>query len=367
MGRRRLAAEVFLGHSVHEARLLGAQLLHEDALGIGALDAVHGIVDEREVLARNELLDCLEVEALAQELDMIVGAVEDVHSDAFHQVAARRLDINVGEAAADLVFRDGLGAGEDGFGDLLWRRAAVLAIELDAEILVQAARVVRGREDEATEGHEASLSVSDHGACGGGAEQTVLADPDGLDTVRHCHLDDGLDCGGVVVSAVSGNNEGAALDLDAIFLQGVEGALNEVVEIVLLHEDLGLLSEAGGAGLLALEGLRGLGGDGGAAGELRHGSLALEDDGDVWGSLGWAQDRDKLSFHGHDDGNLLLLQSAGGLDSGVDSIAQGGQDDGVDGCLGRLSVLLWQAFQEGPDSAGIEGGGLLRRKFDLDG
>mmetsp|Transcript_127238 Transcript_127238/g.368387 ORF Transcript_127238/g.368387 Transcript_127238/m.368387 type:complete len:200 (+) Transcript_127238:650-1249(+) len=53
VGRRVLATEVLLRHRIHEAGLRRAKLVHQHPLGIGALHAVHRVVDHAEVLPGN--------------------------------------------------------------------------------------------------------------------------------------------------------------------------------------------------------------------------------------------------------------------------------------------------------------------------
>mmetsp|Transcript_100772 Transcript_100772/g.289296 ORF Transcript_100772/g.289296 Transcript_100772/m.289296 type:complete len:315 (-) Transcript_100772:30-974(-) len=297
---------------------------------------------------------------------MVVGAIEHIHTNlAFDHVATSSLDVDVGEGVADLVLLDRLGVGEDALRDLLRGGAAVLAVELDAEVLVDAAGVVRGGQDEAAEGNEAALAIPDDGAGRRGAQQAVVADPDGLHAVRHRHLDD--DVGGLVVpiAAITAHHQSATLEGDAIRLQGVESALHEVVQVVLLHEDLRLLAQAGGARLLALNGRGRLVGDGDAARQRLHTRLALQHDGHGGGALRGAADGGKLRPDASDDGDVLLLERAGRLHRGVDRVAQGREGHGVDGRLRRLAILLGQALQEVLGRACVERRRLLRGELQL--
>mmetsp|Transcript_12216 Transcript_12216/g.32856 ORF Transcript_12216/g.32856 Transcript_12216/m.32856 type:complete len:553 (+) Transcript_12216:728-2386(+) len=366
VGRRAVASEVLQGDRVHEAFGVGAQLVYQDALGVGALHAVHGVVHEREVRACDELLDGLEVEDLAEQGHVIVGTVKHVHTDlVVDHVAAGPLDVDVGEPCANLVLADRFGVGEDGLCDLLRGRAAVLAVELDAEVLVQAARVVRGGQDETAEGHEAALAVPNDGTCRRGAQQAVIADPDVLHAIPHRHLDDDLDGLVVPVAAIATHHQRATLEADAIRLEGIEGALHEVLQVVFLHEDLRLLAEAGGAGLLALDGCRLLTRDRDAAGHGGHRRLALQHDGHVRSALGGAGDGGELRPNGGDHGDVLLLERARSLHGGVDRVPEGGERHGVDGRLRGLAILLGQALQEVLGRACVERRRLLRGELEL--
>ena len=57
----------------------------------------------------------------------------------------------------------------------------------------------------------------------------------------------------VVEAAVARHGHGAAGDRGASGDQGIEDAANEVLQVVLAHKDLGLLAQAGRAGLLPID------------------------------------------------------------------------------------------------------------------
>mmetsp|Transcript_5744 Transcript_5744/g.13493 ORF Transcript_5744/g.13493 Transcript_5744/m.13493 type:complete len:223 (+) Transcript_5744:1197-1865(+) len=197
---------------------------------------------------------------------MIFGTVKDIHANlAIHHVGPTGGDVDGGKPLAYLVFLDIFGNGVDHVCDLLRCRPAVLAVELDAEVLVDTTRVVGGGQNEAAEGNEATLAAADDSARRRSAHEAILTDPNCLDPVRNGHLRDDLNSFLVVVSTISADNDCATLNWHTCGLQSIEGALDEVLEIVLAHKHLCLLSQAGGARLLAIDGLCRL---------RRHGEIA---------------------------------------------------------------------------------------------
>ena len=154
---------------------------------------------------------------------MIFSAVEDIDTDlAFHHIGSLGGEINCWETFANLVLRDLRGVLKDLLSDLLWCWSAVFAVELDAKVFVQATYaatlghghkatnksyqavtkvvknkrqrlrtsehdrtcmkchnpngtwIVRGRQDEGSERHKATLTGANHGACRWSAQQSVL-------------------------------------------------------------------------------------------------------------------------------------------------------------------------------------------------
>mmetsp|Transcript_68025 Transcript_68025/g.188232 ORF Transcript_68025/g.188232 Transcript_68025/m.188232 type:complete len:324 (-) Transcript_68025:720-1691(-) len=221
---------------------------------------MHRVVHHREVRAVEETLDSVEVEDSLKEVDVVLDAV--YHFNHHHLRAAGRLnlrgagqaEVDVREIRADEVFLDGLGVLEDSVGHLLRRRTAVLDVVLDTEVLVGSARVVRGGEDEGTERrHVRRTALADDGGHGRSRQDTVLANPDAVDTVGNRHLDDDLDSLRVEVASVAAHHKRLGLDVRAHRLDGGERGLHKVGEVVGLHEDGSFLAQARGARFLALD------------------------------------------------------------------------------------------------------------------
>jgi hypothetical protein len=157
--------------------------------------------------------------------------VEDLDDDraAADVGRAERREVDVREGRAGLEGRDRGGLGVDELGELLGRRPAVVAVELDPKVLVEPARVVRGREDEGAKRNKPARAVAHDGGDGGGGEQAVLADPEARDAVRRADLQDRLDRLLVEEAAVARDDERAALVRGPVRVQRVKRGLDKVV------------------------------------------------------------------------------------------------------------------------------------------
>ena len=131
---------------------------------------------------------------------------------------------------------------EHGVGQLLGRRPAVRRVVLDAEILVRAARIVAGRQDDAAEG----AALADDMRGGRRRKDAALPDDDLAEAIGGSHADDGLDHLAVEVAAVAADHQRPAGEA----FQRIEQRLDEILRVVLLLEDGNLLAQAGGARLL---------------------------------------------------------------------------------------------------------------------
>ena len=254
-----MAAKVLLRLGVNARARGRTELAVEDGLGVRALHAIHRVVDHREVLALEELLDGAKVEDLFEQRHVILDAGEDDDFEAVGElVLGRRVERDVRQAAADLVLGDRRRVLIDLVGELLGRGAAILAVVLDSKVLVNTTRVVGRGQDEAADRCCAAGRVTraDHRRHGRGREQTACAAPDARDACGRGHLDDDLDGRRVEVPTVAGDAECAALDGHTLRHEGVEDGLHEVLQVALAHEGARLLAQARGARLLAGDRLR---------------------------------------------------------------------------------------------------------------
>mmetsp|Transcript_92836 Transcript_92836/g.233381 ORF Transcript_92836/g.233381 Transcript_92836/m.233381 type:complete len:233 (+) Transcript_92836:1146-1844(+) len=230
MGRRILAAEILLRDGIHKARRVSPQLIDENALCIGPLHTIHGVVHKREILPLNELLDRLEVKDFAQQANVIIRAREDLHTSlAIKIVRARCGNINFRDAFTNFVLLNCLCVRKHLLGDLFRCWAAVLAIVLDAEVLVQATGIVRCGQNESTKGCKATFAGPNDGACGWCAQESILANPHCFDTVCNGHLDDDLDCSLVPIPSVATDHQSAAFNGHVVCLQSIKDGLHKVV------------------------------------------------------------------------------------------------------------------------------------------
>mmetsp|Transcript_18603 Transcript_18603/g.54509 ORF Transcript_18603/g.54509 Transcript_18603/m.54509 type:complete len:725 (+) Transcript_18603:3053-5227(+) len=253
--RGRGSAEVRLGLRVDEGGGGQAQLLAEHLLGVGPLHAVHRVVDHGEVGPLHEGLDLREVKAVLEHGHVVLGAVEHLHRHGAHRHRGWLVQGHVREGGADLVGADLRGALVDVVGHLLRRGPAVGHVELDAKVLVNAARVVRRAQDEAAKRLEALAAGADHRGHGGRGEEAARAHPDAAHAVGRGHLEDDLDGLGVVEAAIARDDECASLDGHLLGEEGVKHGLHEVVQVGCLHEGARLLAQTRGARLLAVDGL----------------------------------------------------------------------------------------------------------------
>mmetsp|Transcript_32074 Transcript_32074/g.95534 ORF Transcript_32074/g.95534 Transcript_32074/m.95534 type:complete len:246 (-) Transcript_32074:159-896(-) len=242
---RVVAAEVLHGRGIGGRARGSTEFLLDDALGVWPLYTAHGIVYHAETRRGNHLLDLLEVKALLQQCQVVLHAVKDLDC----LVVAEAVDdghvqAKVREVLADLELCD-LGCPLHHLvGHLLWCRTTVLAVVLDAKVVIRATGVVRGRANEAAERHETRASRANHRRGRRRGEEAVGAAPDVADAVGKRHLNDDLDRRAVPVSPIARNDQSAALNGDAEVLEGVEDALNVVVQVRILLEDLCLLAES---------------------------------------------------------------------------------------------------------------------------
>ena len=205
---------------------------------------MHGVEAHAEA-ALEHRADRVEVEQALHQLGIVRDRVDhlDRHAAGLHRADLVDVDrVDVG----DLVLADLLRALEDRVGHLFRRRAAILGIVLDAEILVRAARIVARRQDDAAEG----LVFADDVRRRRRRQDAALPDHHLAETVGGGHADDDLDHLAIVEAPVAADHQRLAV---APF-QAVEDRLDEVLDIVLLLEDRHLLAQAGGAGLLVLIG-----------------------------------------------------------------------------------------------------------------
>jgi len=124
----------------------------------------------------------------------------------------------------NLVARDRLSLLKDLVRYSLRGRAAIRHVVLDTEIVVGAARVVAGGEEDTT----ISLVLADDVGSSRSGEDTVLSDNELLDAVGSTNLENDLDGLGGEISSVTTDDKGLALGVNRI-----EDRLDEVLCVVL--------------------------------------------------------------------------------------------------------------------------------------
>mmetsp|Transcript_60700 Transcript_60700/g.113439 ORF Transcript_60700/g.113439 Transcript_60700/m.113439 type:complete len:328 (+) Transcript_60700:634-1617(+) len=145
MPSRLRTTEVWLRHSVLAASSWSTQLSFENSQRIGSLYSAHGVVGHAKLRVRDKLLNGLKVEALLQDSQMILHAVEDLDALATREFVYLRLgQIEIRNLGATFQLRDFGGPLHHFVGKLLRRRTTVLAVVFDAEVIVDSTWVVGG-------------------------------------------------------------------------------------------------------------------------------------------------------------------------------------------------------------------------------
>mmetsp|Transcript_18911 Transcript_18911/g.58270 ORF Transcript_18911/g.58270 Transcript_18911/m.58270 type:complete len:443 (-) Transcript_18911:1492-2820(-) len=254
-----VSAEVVEGHGVQEAVRRQAERVHEERARVGARDAVHRVEDEGKVgSGEQRRLEDVEVENCFEKIQVRRDGVDDGHADDAGLVGGlddhvlHRRRVHGREVLAALDGRDGRRVRVDQIRQLFGRRAAVLAVVLDAKVLLGAARVVRGRQQE---GAEALLpgraALADDGGDGRSGRDAVLGEPDAAHAVRGGDLHDDLGGDVVVVAPVAADEERHVLQICAGRFQGRERRLDEVVQVEAVREDFRFFPQTRRSGLLA--------------------------------------------------------------------------------------------------------------------
>ena len=144
------AAEVGGGHGIDHAASRGAEVVDQDRSRVGAGDGVHRIEAQAQP-AGDGRADEVEVEQRAHQRVVVGDGIDHLDGHRAQFPRAEVVEVDVGRVQRPEA-GDRLGAGVDGVGDRLGRRAAVVDVVLDAEVAVRPAGIVRGRQDQAAEG-----------------------------------------------------------------------------------------------------------------------------------------------------------------------------------------------------------------------
>ena len=152
------AVEIILGSGIHAGALRLAKLVNEDGLRVGSVDSIHGVVDHGKIGTIEKSLDGRKVEDALQKVDVNLGGIDNLDGNLLGAIspsdggAADGGDVDGGEVRAHLVSLDSGGIIVNLISELLGSWAAVLAVVFDTKVLLRSTGVVRGGEDESTEG-----------------------------------------------------------------------------------------------------------------------------------------------------------------------------------------------------------------------
>ena len=241
---RMMPAEIGQRHEVARGTLRRAEPVLQYLLGIRPRHRMHGVEAHAEA-ALEHGADRVEVEQALHQFGIVADRIDhiDRHAAGLHR--AHLVDVDRVEIG-NLVFADLLRALEDRIGHFFRRRAAILGVVFDAEILVRAAGIVARRQYDAAEG----AVLADDVRRSRRREDAALPDHDLAEAVRGGHADHGLHHLAIVKAPVAAEHQ----RLSVAPFQAVEDRLHEVLDIVLLLENRHLLAQAGGSRLLVLVG-----------------------------------------------------------------------------------------------------------------
>mmetsp|Transcript_9927 Transcript_9927/g.15290 ORF Transcript_9927/g.15290 Transcript_9927/m.15290 type:complete len:479 (+) Transcript_9927:1439-2875(+) len=161
-------------------------------------------------------------------------------------------NINRGEIIAHLVAGNGGGVVVDFIGKLFGCGSTIFAVVLDTKVLFGSTRVVTGSQNERTKGFLPDRSaLTDNSRNSRSRQKTILTNPETLDTIGNTHLHNGLNCLIVEVTSISSDNQRSLRNIGSSGLDGIKCSLYEVVQVVFLHEFLGLLTKSGSSRFLS--------------------------------------------------------------------------------------------------------------------
>lgn len=209
-----------------------------------------------------ESLDQVEVEDVLEHLKVVLGRVNDLNLNWPVGLLANGGEVDVWNIG-DFVRGQGLGGFEDFVSDRLRSRRAVRKVVLDSKILsrtlyrglassirravkLSTPWVVTGCEKDTAGGFHLANDVARCGC----THDAILTEDKLLDTVCRTDLNDQLHDLGIPVSAISTNDQEAAVDS---LWNGEQDAGDEGFAVVFTLEGLDLLAETGRARLLVRE------------------------------------------------------------------------------------------------------------------
>ena len=238
-----MSAEIGKRRRVDDRAVGCAEPLLQNLLGVGAGDRAHR-VEANAITLLQPRSNAVEVEERLHKVGVVGDGVHNLHPHPLDPRLAGSVEVDV-RNVGDAVLAKLTTPAEDGVGDVFGGRPAVGDVVFDAEIAVRAAGIVASRQDDSA----ARLAQSDEMRRGGSREDACPSHDHAPVAVGSRHLQDHLDRFAIVVAAVTSEHEhrpGAGTD-------GIEQRLDIVLEVARLLEDLDLLPQPRGAGLLIAE------------------------------------------------------------------------------------------------------------------
>ena len=236
-------AEIGQRSAIHHRASRGAEATLENLHRIGAGDRAHAVEGKGEA-AGDLRADGGEIEQAFHQFGIGGDGIDHFDGHVAQLAGADRVDIDIG-GFQDFVAVDHQRSRGDGIGHLFRCRTAIADIIFDAEILVRAAGIVAGRQDEAAKG----AGRADQVRCGGGGQDAALTHDDATKAVGGGHFQHDLDDFAVEIASVAAHDQRFADKA----VEAVEHRLDEIFRIMGLLEDADLLAQAGRARLLVIE------------------------------------------------------------------------------------------------------------------
>mmetsp|Transcript_28822 Transcript_28822/g.65944 ORF Transcript_28822/g.65944 Transcript_28822/m.65944 type:complete len:312 (-) Transcript_28822:371-1306(-) len=165
------SVEVVFGHRVHAHAYILAEFVDEHCFGVGSVHSVHAVINHREVRSIQKCLDRRKIKNRLQKSHMRFCRIDDFDGHAFHLGCSNFRQVDLGHLLHLPVRFDLCRVFEYSVGEFLGSGLPVLAVELNSEVLLRSARVVRGGQDESSERRlPLRAALANDGGHGGGAQ-----------------------------------------------------------------------------------------------------------------------------------------------------------------------------------------------------
>mmetsp|Transcript_4943 Transcript_4943/g.6812 ORF Transcript_4943/g.6812 Transcript_4943/m.6812 type:complete len:212 (-) Transcript_4943:1493-2128(-) len=172
-----------------------------------------------------------------------------------HNGGANLIDVNCWEVCAHVVAFDGSGVLVNFVRHLLRSWPTILAVVLDAKILLGSTGVVTCSEDECSVGLLPDWAAfADNCGDGRGGKEAILTNPETLHPIGYTHLDNSLDRRVVEVTSITTNNKRTLRQDSPRCYNGIKCRLHEVIQVMFPHEYLSFFSKTRCSRFLTING-----------------------------------------------------------------------------------------------------------------
>src|SRR5579872_3738539 len=243
-----VSAEILQRNTIYNGSFWRAKLFFENLYSIRSGGSVHGIEGQSETVSK-KLAQGVKIKQTAHQRRVFLERVKDFNCRGAKTLHAWLADIDVRDFRP-IVMIDELGKLVNAFGNLFRRRPAIGGVEFDAEVSINAPRIVAGGQDQPPGGF-AGADNSRHRRRG---EQTVTRYKDMAKFITDRHTQNLLNGFFVVIAAVPAHDErrSAQIAFD-VLPHHVKDGLDECFHVAGLHELPGLFAQTGCTGFLVSE------------------------------------------------------------------------------------------------------------------